>query len=114
MEISNYGYIENGQIFKEYSCAAEGMVYKNTEAFNSRKGICYINSDNVSYTFDDFLEQACGNEEIAKWCFSMMVDTWNYPESYFDDGIESGYFKQCDCMYIYDHKKYSKCPKCTK
>lgn len=109
----DYGYIDkDGIIVREYSDEQDGLVYKNVEAFKEKKGICYINTDGVEYTYNDFLNECEGNEKIAVSCFSMMVITWNYPDSYVDDGLEEEYFTQCNCMYLYDHNKLSECPKC--
>ncbi|KZL88925.1 hypothetical protein [Clostridium magnum] len=110
----NMGYIdEKGEIVREYSAEAEGEVYRSVEAFEKKEGICYINVFDVEFTYKDFLEEDCGNEEIARWCFEMMICTWNFPDSYFEDGVQEGYFTQCDkCCYIYDHNEIKECPKC--
>lgn len=108
----SYGKIVDGIIIKEYSESAEGLVFKSQEAFDSKKGVCYINCDGNSFTYQDFLSEAVGNTQLANWCFESMVDTWNYPDSYFEDGIEEGYFIQCTCAYLIDHHIFDKCPSC--
>lgn len=91
-----------------------GQVYRNQEAFENKEGICYINIFGTEYAYSDFLEAASGNAEIAIWCFEMMICTWNCPESYIEDGIDSDYFHECSCGYIYDHHETDKCPKCNR
>jgi len=108
------GYVKDGNIVKKYSDIVDGMVYKNTEAFLKKQGICYVNIFNAEFTYADILKECGGNEPIAIGCFEMLVECWNYPESYIEDGIESGWFGECsDCHYIFDLKESEKCPKCN-
>jgi hypothetical protein len=109
----DFGHIDNdGNIVKEYSDEADGEVYRSMESFEGKEGICYVNIFDEKYTYSDFLAATGGNEEIAYDCFEMMICTWNCPESYVEDGIDEGYFVECNCGYVYDHNNSDKCPKC--
>lgn len=91
----NIGYIKDGVIITEYSDEADGNVFRSQEAFNKKEGICYVNMFECEFTYSDFLEVSGGNEEIAANCFEMMICTWNFPDSYIEDGLEEGYFIVC-------------------
>jgi hypothetical protein len=110
----NIGQIIDGVIITEYSNEADGNVFRSQDAFNKKEGICYVNMFGSEFTYADFLEATGGNEEIASWCFEMMICTWNLPESYIEDGLDEGYFVECSCGYVYDHHEVDKCPKCNK
>lgn len=110
----NIGQIIDGLIITEYSNEADGFVFRSQEAFNKKEGICYVNMFGNEFTYSEFLEASAGNEEIAASCFEMMICTWNFPDSYIEDGLDEGYFVECSCGYLYDHKEVDKCPKCNK
>ena len=110
--LNNYGYLKDGIIYKEYSSEADGEVFKSGEIFEKKEGICYINIFGDKFTYNDFLNEANGNEDIAEGCFEMMVQTWNCPESYINDCMDEDWIVQCnDCMYLYKPGVES-CPKC--
>lgn len=77
------------EIGKEW--LSQGYVYKNSAAFYSREGICYIPelTDNA-YTYYDFLEVAEGDSEKAEILFEN-VD-WQSPESLFSEWDKYDFF----------------------
>jgi len=61
-----------------------GYCFKDYKAFKNRKGTCYVPelTDN-KYTYNDFLEIAKDNRELAQTLFDL-VD-WQHPETLYND-----------------------------
>jgi hypothetical protein len=76
------GYSHNDKYFR--GVTDNGICFKSYSAFENKEGVCYIaeNSD-LRYTYNDFLELACGNEKLAKNIFDI-VD-WQHPETVLDE-----------------------------
>jgi len=75
------------ELEKEFS--GQGFIYKNVEAFNDKKDVCYIPELNdIRYTYSDFLDISKGNINLAKIIFEM-VD-WQSPEILFNELVDSG------------------------
>lgn len=114
-----YGQIEaDGSLQLEISEQGDTMLYKNTEAFQAKEGICYAITEldalgeMVTFTYNDFLEEAEGNERLARNCFEMTGEMNMYPDYYFEMGLEEGWFAQCECGHVFDHHKNDKCDRC--
>lgn len=92
----------------------QGVIYKNTEAFESDLDtVCYIPElFEDKYTRRDFLRICNQQEEIARVVFEA-VD-WQSPETYVDELFrdqELSVCEQCEKWYwSYDGQK---CPSCV-
>lgn len=94
------GYIDkHGNVKKEFY--RQGCIYKDTKAFSDKTGVCYIPElCDTMYTYDDFLEEAYGDEDIAKEIFEL-VD-WQSPSTLIQDYLDNGELKICDkCNKLY-------------
>jgi len=61
-----------------------GYCFKDYKAFESKKGVCYIPElTDHKYTYNDFMDIAKGNEELAKTLFDL-VD-WQHPETLYNE-----------------------------
>ncbi|MBZ9622886.1 hypothetical protein G9F71_008470 [Clostridium sp. FP2] len=118
IKCNEYGCIENEKFKLEISINGDVLVYKNIAAFQSKHGVCYavaeLNEPNEisKYTYNNFLEEAEGNEILARNCFEMTGEMNTYPDYYFEMGLEEGWFVQCKCMHVFDHHTNDKCPRC--
>lgn len=104
-EILEDGTIERGQ-------GKQGLVYWSEEAFIKKEGICYVPelSDNT-YTYDDFVAMANGNEDIAEELFRA-VD-WQHPESLYEEWLNSDEVHECrNCKKAYNSYDVKLCPYC--
>lgn len=103
--------LENGEIEKGQS--AQGLIYKNSEAFNNKKDVCYVPElNNTKYTYDDFISIANGNEDIAKELFNC-VD-WQSPETLMEEWFNSDEVYTCDkCKKTYFSYDIDNCPFCA-
>lgn len=62
---------------------------KDTLAFESKTGICYVpECGDSQYTYDDYLEIAKGNERLARIIFDL--SEWQHPETIFDELLREG------------------------
>ena len=69
--------------------SSQGMIFKSGEAFNKKKGVCYIPElSDEKYTHKDFLRIADGNEKLAQTLFSI-VD-WQHPETLMEEWSNDG------------------------
>lgn len=102
--------LENGQI--EKGASAQGMIYKNLEAFVNKTGVCYVPElDDTEYTYMDFYNLVNGNEELARVLFDM-VD-WQSPETKLDELVQNDEINFCaNCENAYDSYEVDKCPHC--
>ena len=65
----------------EREATEQGFVFKDYNAFNNKRGVCYIPElSDETYTYNDFLELACGRKSLAFYIFDT-VD-WQSPESF--------------------------------
>lgn len=63
---------------------------KDQLAFAEKQGVCYIpQSEDRSYTYQDYLRIANGNEQYAHILFSL--SEWQYPETIKDEDIREGF-----------------------
>lgn len=61
-----------------------GYCFKDYKAFESKKGICYVPElTDHKYTYNDFLEIAKNNKELARTLFDL-VD-WQHPETLYNE-----------------------------
>ena len=61
-----------------------GYCFKDRQAFNNKKGICYIPElSDQKYTYLDFLRIANNNKTLAQNLFDI-VD-WQHPETLLDE-----------------------------
>lgn len=75
------GKLKGKKIEREFY--GQGYIYKNEEAFNNKKGTCYIPElSDTRYSYKDFLN-ITGNEEQARILFEE-VD-WQHPETLFEE-----------------------------
>lgn len=122
----NIGEIIGSKVIKDQT--ENGLVYKNFEAFENKKGICYIPeltgeilkpSDGVenpeieyaeAYTYDDFLQLVNGSEDMARRLFNF-VD-WQHPSSALEDFGAMGIIPCPNCGMYVDTEETEICPKC--
>ncbi|MBU3173406.1 hypothetical protein [Clostridium estertheticum] len=120
---NQYGHIkENGMMQLELSPQGDIWIFKNIEAFEAKQGICYAiaignkdgyDEDDIStFTYEDFLKECTGNEEVTQGCFEMSGEMNNYPDYYFDILMENDEVLQCKCGYVYFPEGVTCCPKC--
>jgi hypothetical protein len=73
-----------------------GYCYKDINAFNNKKGVCYIAElSDQEYTYQDFLSMCNGNEKLARNIFEDI--DWQHPETRLDElgyPIPKSYLKQ--------------------
>ena len=113
------GEIKDGFVFKDWS--GEGYIYKNEDAFNSGKGVCYVPEEGEVgrvalesaslFYYEDFLKLAGGNKEIAQHIFYTV--TWEHPESYAASLPDIDIIMCERCGYVFDLETESKCPRCN-
>jgi hypothetical protein len=61
-----------------------GYCYKDINAFNNKKGVCYIAElSDQEYTYQDFLSMCNGNETLARNIFEDI--DWQHPETRLDE-----------------------------
>ena len=94
----------------------QGVIYKNPLAYKRKVGICYVPENDTfvsGYDYNDFLEIAEGNEEIADYLFDT-VD-WQHPETLFDENIREGEFAYCpSCGKLYMSYNKPICDDCKR
>lgn len=103
--------LEDGTIEKDYT--DQGLVYKNQLAFITKKGTCYVPElSETEYTYDDFLEIAKGNHDIASQLF-YSVD-WQSPSTLYDEWIQEDEINECtNCKKAYFSYEVTRCPYCS-
>ncbi len=70
-----------------------GYCFKDAQAFENKKGICYIPElTDEKYTYKDFMEIAKGNKNLAHTLFCM-VD-WQHPETLLDEFENNGHLDE--------------------
>lgn len=103
----------NGEVI-ERSYFRQGMIFKNPYAFyNEPTQVCYIpETSDTTYTREDFLNMALGDELIAEMIFEA-VD-WQHPETYLEEQFVMGELDVCkECGKIYESYEVAKCPHCN-
>lgn len=90
----------------------QGMIFKDEEAFETGKGVCYVPElTDTLYDRDAFLAMANGQKDIAKMIFDA-VD-WQHPETYLDEQYVNGELDVCkNCEKIFESYDAKKCPHC--
>ena len=104
--------LENGEIVK--GLTDQGMVFKNPRAFYEKLNeVCYIPElSDTKYTYQDFLNMANGNENIARILFDT-VD-WQCPETLLDEYLREDELHICTkCNEMYKSYQVEHCPKCN-
>ncbi len=70
--------------YLKYTSTENGCCFKDNQAFENKKGICYIPElSDTKYSYKDFIKIAKGDEDLAHTLFSM-VD-WQSPETLLED-----------------------------
>jgi hypothetical protein len=68
----------------EKTDTTNGYCFKDYQAFENKKGICYIPElSDEKYTYKDFMQIAKGNKNLAHTLFCI-VD-WQHPETLLDE-----------------------------
>lgn len=109
------GYIDiNGNINKEFY--EQGYIYKDTDAFeNNIDEVCYVPElSNYEYKYEDFLNIAEGNKNIATEIFET-VD-WQCPETVLNDWFVNGEIARCtrcnSLFFTYGNEELKYCTSC--
>lgn len=110
------GRIKGNIIEKDWS--GEGYVYKNPNEFHEGGDVCYVPEltgnfidDAHVYFYEDFLELAGGNDDMAAFIFESV--TWEHPETCADNLGDIGIINCTACNYMYDLERTNTCPKCN-
>jgi len=80
---TNFLIIKNMKTIEKFE-TDNGYCFKDYKAFESKKGICYVPElTDHKYTYNDFLEIAKNNKELAQMLFDF-VD-WQHPETLYNE-----------------------------
>lgn len=103
--------LENGTIEKEET--EDGFIYKDEEAFVSKKGVCYVSElDDTPYTYKDFIELTLGSQEIAKRLFYSL--RWESPGTKLEELISEDEVHECsNCNKMFLSYEIDNCPYCN-
>lgn len=91
----------------------EGCIFKDERAFLNKTGVCYVGElDDTEYTYEDFIDMANNNEDIAKRIFYSL--NWQSPGTKLEELIEQDEVHTCtNCNKMFLSYDVENCPYCN-